>query len=676
MLRYLASRLTRRVAWLCVVGVVALILTGLTATSARAAEVTVVPPGAPPPLNILPSTIKGALPVSGATGSQNFLATLLYKFSKSPQFWQAVQAQQAGTATAAQVQTVTQGTSGFRVPATAVQVLAKGATAIGGYFAGAQLGNGLLDLVGFDAEGAVCGNTTGFVQTAVSLLTATDCSAWHQIPAEFAPNTDVIAGTFYGESCNGTYCVEIVAAIEFQYRTSPGTSAQLGSARYYCAETTPALTSGTIQVGHRRVGETGVTLTSFSFTTGSGTVGNPPTPWVCPGGTSAILADNRSMGPAGSSPVWPDFRPVIEEWMLVQPSQSGTDVIDCLTGGACTGFEDEIAVPTQTSGDPERALRCVLVMSSGPDLTMDSATFRESDGVLPQVRCPEIPEGLELEAMEIREVNLEDGTWSTLWSETTTPEYQAHQELAPECSNGTCLLDLRKSDVSCFQTPEDCAAWFLDPDRATKYSCWYGTHAVDLSECFVYAPTFTADARATGNLYGDPETGQVIGAPAGASPGTDGGYFGSPTQDPLADRKCFPEGWGVLNPVEWVFRPVACALEWAFVPRTATINQSLTNIAIAWANTPPGKVQAVVASWVFVPPGSGCGGITVDLGFLPADLIGEQSVTFFDACPGDLLADFAAFVKVLLMLGVIIAGVISILKSIAGVVQYDGGVGS
>lgn len=44
------------------------------------------------------------------------------------------------------------------------------------------------------------------------------------------------------------------------------------------------------------------------------------------------------------------------------------------------------------------------------------------------------------------------------------------------------------------------------------------------------------------------------------------------TPDPLnpdADSdSCWPNGWGLLNPVDWVLKPVKCALTWAFIPET------------------------------------------------------------------------------------------------------------
>ena len=47
-------------------------------------------------------------------------------------------------------------------------------------------------------------------------------------------------------------------------------------------------------------------------------------------------------------------------------------------------------------------------------------------------------------------------------------------------------------------------------NQASTYSCYVGTHTVDLSECNIYGPVFNSANRASGNAYGDPRTGAAI----------------------------------------------------------------------------------------------------------------------------------------------------------------------
>lgn len=57
-----------------------------------------------------------------------------------------------------------------------------------------------------------------------------------------------------------------------------------------------------------------------------------------------------------------------------------------------------------------------------------------------------------------------------------------------------------------------------------------------------------------------PEDPCVPGAPssAGCTP------IDTPSDPDAETGECFPTGWGLLNPVEWVLKPVKCALLWAF----------------------------------------------------------------------------------------------------------------
>lgn len=52
----------------------------------------------------------------------------------------------------------------------------------------------------------------------------------------------------------------------------------------------------------------------------------------------------------------------------------------------------------------------------------------------------------------------------------------------------------------------------------------------------------------------------------GGAPSTSGCTPVDPPEDPPegGDGECFPSGWGWLNPIEWVLKPVKCALLWAF----------------------------------------------------------------------------------------------------------------
>lgn len=54
-----------------------------------------------------------------------------------------------------------------------------------------------------------------------------------------------------------------------------------------------------------------------------------------------------------------------------------------------------------------------------------------------------------------------------------------------------------------------------------------------------------------------------------ASPPEGPDFFGPPVPDDEGEDDqgdCLPSGWGLLNPVDWVVKPLKCVLRWAFIP--------------------------------------------------------------------------------------------------------------
>lgn len=86
-----------------------------------------------------------------------------------------------------------------------------------------------------------------------------------------------------------------------------------------------------------------------------------------------------------------------------------------------------------------------------------------------------------------------------------------------------------------------------------------------------------------------------------------------PERNPDPDTsKCLPSGWGLLNPIDWVLKPVKCALVWAFQP-TMSLQARLVQVQTAMSGSGIGTVTGVVTRVQdevggAVPPGSGPGG--------------------------------------------------------------------
>lgn len=656
-------RLSKRVA---IVTAASVALAGLLAVPALVAVAStpaadVVPvDGSPRPVNVLPSTVKGALPVTGGTGAHQYLAVQLYRMSRTPAFWAAVQQMNAGTATSTQIELVKKDNGTWSVPATKTANFTKTvggvATALSGYSMGAAIGAGTLDLVGFDAQGTVCSSATGVAQAALSLLTGQDCSSWDQMLDSFVPNTDVLlhpAGVLWATNNIVNSAGQTLKVCSISSVVVDGSSLSIQCSMEANAYGTTTNDTWSVECINPSTGQ----ITSVGRNTLLVAVGGVMTySYACAAGWEPYAAGaSRVVTQPGAGTFVRDGSRSV--WWRHQYIAGHT-----IDGWAWfSGYSPNHSA--EPSADPLRTLRCVITTTTGT-LTRDSPTFRESEGVLPQVQCPDI-EGLTVTSFEVQQVNLDDGSWGTLWSQGTTPEFQGAQALAPECGQGTCMLDLRREGASCFQAPGSCEGWFADPNKGSKYSCHYGTHAVDLAECTIYAPTFQPGATTTGNTYGDPSTGAPL-------PNPDGSTGSDPSG---AGRNCFTAGWGSANPVEWVFRPVQCALEWAFVPRAEVVHQVGAQVSTSWDGTIFAQAPTIVGAWTASLPDDvgGCKGPPINLNAALSPLGVPDTGTHYplSACeaPFDWLASIA---NIFLSGTVAISGAFAFVRYIAATFGFPG----
>lgn len=83
-------------------------------------------------------------------------------------------------------------------------------------------------------------------------------------------------------------------------------------------------------------------------------------------------------------------------------------------------------------------------------------------------------------------------------------------------------------------------------------------------------------------------------------------------RDPTTDEsECMPSGWSLFNPIEWVLRPVKCALKWAFMPSTP-VPEALTELRTEYEASTPGEVRTAVeevqTAWTTAVDGPGGSG--------------------------------------------------------------------
>jgi len=597
----------------------------------QSASASVVSPGNPSPINLLPSTVKGSM-----TGTSfDVGAALMYKLVQSPDFWNIVQKKNTAptTVTVTEAQVLSDGLKKFAVPMTKIQPLLKTVggvtTAFTGYSMGAQFTAGAMSLVGIDANGTVCSNRgEGFAGELLAMFAGQDCGAFDAVNG-FTPNQGVSALN------SGTHCTANGAnCITYKGTGMKGTSQYLV---FTVSGSNPNLNSLATDV--YVVWQDGITayssLRSGSFYCGEG-----------------IGADGCAY----------DSRP---------SSTVKCFSIAYISGGCATNGNSGGAAVTTGTANPTRTLRCVVVGTNGTTYTGEGSSFTETSAVFKPPVCPTLPPGVDAQTVKIDETG--EASPHTLYERSTTPEYQTHQTLYPGCDAGTCILTLEKAGESCFLRLGLCEGWFTSPTKTNDYTCKYGTYTVQLSECTTYAPTFEPSARATGNTLGDPDTGTPMTNPTPGATNTQTGASSAPVAGPDSTRQCMPEGWGVFNPIEWVMRPVGCALEWAFVPRASSVSDIQGQIQDAAGETVFGQVQSLGEGFgaAFASLGNGCQGPpwNVNMTLPGGSWVGTEYPLSACSAPMSTFAQitygFSSFI-------VVILGAFAVVRYLAALIGYVG----
>lgn len=179
-----------------------------------------------------------------------------------------------------------------------------------------------------------------------------------------------------------------------------------------------------------------------------------------------------------------------------------------------------------------------------------------------------------------------------------------------------------------------CATWWTDPARDQNFRCVYGAstvfNVVGIGVCSIYRHSFVTDGT------------QSIDNPV-----PPGGGEPAPTGCDMS--------WSSVLDGTIVFKAVSCALSWAFVPDSATVEALQAQAAADWNGSPPGLLLTAIGD-AFGPLGdltagdSDACGITVDFPYAAGH---STSFTLLDAChpPFDTWAPvFKAFMTVFVLL--------------------------
>lgn len=310
----------------------------------------------------------------------------------------------------------------------------------------------------------------------------------------------------------------------------------------------------------------------------------------------------------------------------------GGGVAGVLTGGwtGIAGVETSRAVINATATRVATAIntnvRCQA--PGGSVSTISSSAAAGYENGLPDLTCPSGSHVVGVDVTTAPTPTAPNGEKLVDWSPGpgwTDPGYKY-----ADCAAGStnpCPVTYQDPETG---APVDSAS--VDPNTGTIEGtdtvarCSWGSHALTQAECFATPAVDPAPGPGTDT---DPAPNpDPTGAPAPTPTPTPGGG-GQP--DPQEDGgECFPTGWGVFNPLEWVYRPVKCALSWAFVPDAATVTE-VKDLGGELAGRAPGPELISVFRW-FVPPTylpSGCLVVAFDVPF------GSGRFTAFDSCGDD-----------------------------------------
>lgn len=145
----------------------------------------------------------------------------------------------------------------------------------------------------------------------------------------------------------------------------------------------------------------------------------------------------------------------------------------------------------------------------------------------------------------------------------------------PDCaiaSGNVCVLDVWVDGSACQVGDARCLEW--SSHAQARLQCRWGPYSMPMSACSMLERAYQPNGAAMTdeNIDGDPST------PPAPDPAPSGGSF--PTEVPIppdvpepsdeveipGGTGCWPTGTARWNPLEWVLRPVQCALSWAFIP--------------------------------------------------------------------------------------------------------------
>lgn len=412
------------------------------------------------------------------------------------------------------------------------------------------------------------------------------------------------------------------------------------------------------------------------------------------GGSRAYCFNGSTLLNAGSATGWGASRPVgspitftcsagDQILVLMSSVTTGTDtawgVAYDSTYGGYTAPGDTVA------GDVRTTVNCKRADGSEYPVYAVAEFVVTGDQPIPVPDAHCLPGEIAISGtVEWRPIGTTD--WLDLIEADVPPAVKEWMNDYPECFSAEvnpCAITLWKVNAqgdleSCGTIGQFCPDWAkTDPDLLTaRYKCKYGAHETDIGMCSAYrSPTTGVQANVddqgewlsptapvtTPNVKTDEELADL-------------GIDLSEVIDTTGSGDCWPSGWGVLNPLSWVYMPVKCVLEWAFVPSQDVMTDAQGELQTALDESIFGDTETLVDAVVapFQIGSSGCQGppFRINIQGLPG--IGmDQTYYPLSACTGPMVG-VAGFFRILSQGFVLLGSGLAALRYFASIAGFVG----
>jgi hypothetical protein len=317
-----------------------------------------------------------------------------------------------------------------------------------------------------------------------------------------------------------------------------------------------------------------------------------------------------------------------------------------------------VAADTPAPSTYRATSRCVKADGTKQDVTVDYSVPAGTEPGFMIPSCQSAGVGNHADKVDIGGQLTGRTDFTGIWT-VNPPAQPTYPDCDPTMSTG-CTLAVFVDGSLCHVGDSRCLDWAEHANE--RVQCHWGPYTVSRSRCDLLERAYRVGGSTitSPNIDGNPATSTTttVGDP-GPTPyptpvpfPTDVPVPPTPAPVPLpgvdVDSGCWPSGSAAWNPLEWVLRPVQCALVWAFVP-PAGLTPRLSEFSAQWDASAPavwttGLVDPLgdVAA-AFGSGSAGCGGPewTISL-----SMFGGGSYPFrpFDSCR-EPLASVAPIVK-------------------------------